>query len=51
MSVAIKVEELSKIYKLGETGTGSFSRDFQRWVTTKILRKDDPYIGWFGSGL
>jgi lipopolysaccharide transport system ATP-binding protein len=44
MSVAIKVEELSKIYKLGETGTGSFSRDFQRWVTTKILRKDDPYL-------
>jgi lipopolysaccharide transport system ATP-binding protein len=44
MSAVIKVENLSKIYKLGETGTGSFSKDFQRWVTTKILRKEDPYL-------
>jgi lipopolysaccharide transport system ATP-binding protein len=44
MSIAIKVENLSKVYKLGATGTGSFTEDFQRFITTKILRKEDPYL-------
>lgn len=35
----IKAENLSKIYRLGEIGTGTISRDLERWVKTKILKK------------
>ncbi len=44
MSKVIKVENLSKIYRLGEIGTGTISQDFERFVRTKILKKDDPYL-------
>jgi lipopolysaccharide transport system ATP-binding protein len=44
MSTAIKVENLSKIYRLGEIGTGTISKDIQRWFTTSILGKEDPYL-------
>jgi lipopolysaccharide transport system ATP-binding protein len=30
MRCAIKVENLSKIYRLGEIGTGTISRDIER---------------------
>ncbi len=42
--LAIKVEQLSKAYQLGQIGTGTISRDIERWLTTKILRKDDPFL-------
>jgi len=38
----IKVEGLSKQYKLGEVGTGTFSHDLKKWWY-KIRGKDDPY--------
>ncbi len=38
----IKVEGLSKQYKLGEVGTGTFSHDLKRWWY-KIRGKEDPY--------
>jgi lipopolysaccharide transport system ATP-binding protein len=41
---AIKVENLSKIYRLGEIGTGTVSRDMERWVKTKVLKKEDPFL-------
>jgi len=44
MSTAIKVENLSKIYRLGEIGTGSISRDLERWYKTKLLGKEDPFL-------
>ena len=45
MSVtAIKVENLSKIYRLGEIGTGSIGQDVDRWFKTKILGKEDPFL-------
>ena len=44
MSTAIKVENLSKIYQLGEMGTGTISRDVERWFTTKVLGKEDPFL-------
>jgi len=44
MSVAIKVENLSKIYRLGEIGTGTISRDLERWVKMNVLGKDDPFL-------
>jgi lipopolysaccharide transport system ATP-binding protein len=44
MSTAIKVENLSKIYRLGEIGTGTISRDMERWFKTKVLKQDDPFL-------
>jgi lipopolysaccharide transport system ATP-binding protein len=41
---AIKVENLSKIYRLGEIGTGTISRDLERWFKTKVLKQEDPFL-------
>lgn len=38
----ISVENLSKIYRLGEINTGTLSHDLNRWWS-KIKRKEDPY--------
>ena len=38
----LKVDELSKIYRLGEIGTGTLSHDLNRWWAS-IRGKDDPY--------
>jgi lipopolysaccharide transport system ATP-binding protein len=43
-NIAIKVENLSKIYRLGEIGTGSVGQDVDRWFKTKILGKEDPFL-------
>lgn len=43
-NTAIKVENLSKIYRLGEIGTGTISRDMERWFKTKVLKQDDPFL-------
>jgi lipopolysaccharide transport system ATP-binding protein len=43
MSTAIKVENLSKAYRIGEIGTGTMSADIQRWVAKK-RGKEDPYL-------
>ena len=43
-NTAIKVENLSKIYRLGEIGTGTISRDMERWFKTKILKQEDPFL-------
>ena len=39
----IKVENLSKQYRLGEIGTGSLSHDLNRWWH-QIRGKEDPYL-------
>lgn len=39
----IKVENLSKQYRLGEIGTGSLSHDLNRWWH-RIRGKEDPYL-------
>jgi lipopolysaccharide transport system ATP-binding protein len=44
MPTSIKVENLSKIYRLGQIGTGTIGQDVQRWFTTKILGKEDPFL-------
>jgi ABC-type polysaccharide/polyol phosphate transport system ATPase subunit len=41
---AIKVENLSKIYRLGEIGTGSIGQDIDRWFKTKVMGKEDPFL-------
>ena len=43
MSTIIKVENLSKAYQLGQFGTGTISRDLNRWFALK-MGKDDPYL-------
>jgi lipopolysaccharide transport system ATP-binding protein len=43
-NLVIKVENLSKAYQLGLIGTGTISRDIQRFWTTKILGKEDPFL-------
>ncbi len=44
MSVAIKVEKLSKAYQIGQIGTGTISRDIERWFVTKVMRREDPFL-------
>ncbi len=44
MNSAIKVENLSKIYRLGEIGTGTLNKDIERFVKTKIFKKEDPFL-------
>ena len=40
--IVIKVENLSKIYRLGQVGTGTISHDLNKWWN-KVAGKDDPY--------
>lgn len=44
MTATIKVENLSKAYQIGQIGTGTISRDLERWFTTRILGKEDPFL-------
>lgn len=44
MNVNVKVENLSKMYRLGEIGTGTISQDLERWFKMNILKKDDPFL-------
>ena len=43
MSIALKVENLSKLYRLGEIGTGTLSHDLHRWWA-KRRGQDDPFL-------
>lgn len=38
----LKVENLSKLYRLGEVGTGTISHDLNRWWA-KVRGKEDPF--------
>ncbi len=42
--VIIDIQNLSKKYRLGTIGTGSFRQDLQHWFTTKVLGKHDPFF-------
>jgi lipopolysaccharide transport system ATP-binding protein len=44
MNIAVQVENLSKIYRLGQIGTGTISHDLERWFKTKILGQEDPFL-------
>ncbi|WP_299289415.1 ABC transporter ATP-binding protein [uncultured Mucilaginibacter sp.] len=41
--IAIKAENVSKLYQLGEFTTGSLNKDFERWWA-KIRGKEDPFL-------
>ena len=38
----IEIEELSKLYRLGQVGSGTLTHDFNRWLA-KVRGKEDPY--------
>jgi len=40
----IKIENLSKQYRLGTIGTGTIAHDLNRWWQTKMLGHPDPYL-------
>lgn len=40
----IKVENLSKQYRLGNVGLGSLSHDLNRWYQTTLRGREDPYL-------
>ena len=42
MTTAIRIENVSKLYRLGRVGTGTLSHDLNRWWHT-IRGKEDPY--------
>lgn len=42
-NIAIKVENLSKAYRLGNIGTGTISQDLSRWYA-RISGKEDPFL-------
>ena len=50
MSIVIKVENLSKQYRLGTVGTGTLSHDAQRWWA-KVRGKEDPFqkVGYINN--
>ena len=43
-NIAIQFDHVGKLYQLGVVGTGTLSHDLNRWWTTKILGKEDPYL-------
>lgn len=42
-NIAIKAENISKLYQLGEFSTGSLNRDFEKWWA-RIRGKEDPFL-------
>jgi lipopolysaccharide transport system ATP-binding protein len=43
MSVVIRVEEVSKLYRLGQVGTGTLSADLTR-MWARLRGKEDPFL-------
>jgi len=44
VTIAIKIENLSKQYRLGLVSTRTLSHDLNRWYQTTIRGKEDPYL-------
>jgi lipopolysaccharide transport system ATP-binding protein len=40
----IEVQNISKIYKLGQIGSGSLRRDLNSWWKTSVIKQQDPYF-------
>ncbi len=40
----IKLENVSKAYQIGQIGTGTISRDLERFWMTKVMGKPDPFL-------
>ena len=44
MKPIIHVENLSKAYQIGQIGTGTISKDIERFWITKVLGNEDPFL-------
>jgi lipopolysaccharide transport system ATP-binding protein len=44
MSTVIQISNLSKLYRLGEIGTGTISHDLERWFKMKVRGQEDPFL-------
>lgn len=44
LNIAIKIENLSKQYRLGLVGTGTLSHDLKRWWAMSVRGQEDPYL-------
>src|SRR5690606_37945983 len=44
MSTVLEVENISKYYQLGMTGSGSIKKDLQRWWTVNVLGRKEPFF-------
>lgn len=42
--IMIKVEDVSKVYRLGTIGSGSFKRDLNQWWLRKMKKKEDTHL-------
>jgi lipopolysaccharide transport system ATP-binding protein len=42
--VVIDVQNLSKLYRLGTIGTGSFRQDVHHWWINRVLKKENPFF-------
>jgi lipopolysaccharide transport system ATP-binding protein len=42
--IAIKFDNISKQYRLGNIGTGTLSHDLKRWWIVNMRGKEDPYL-------
>ena len=40
----LQFDNISKLYNLGQIGTGTLSRDLTRWWKTAVLHQEDPYL-------
>ena len=41
-NIVIKAEDIGKLYKLGEIGTGTLSHDLNRWWA-RVRGREDPF--------
>lgn len=42
--IVLKFDNISKLYMLGQVGTGTLAADAARWWKTSVLRQEDPYL-------
>ena len=40
----LQFENISKLYVLGQVGTGTLASDLTRWWKTSVLRQEDPFL-------
>ena len=42
--IILQFDKISKLYTLGQVGTGTLSRDLTRWWKTSVMHQEDPYL-------
>ena len=43
MQIVLSAQNVSKAYRLGQIGTGTLSKDLERWYA-RIRGKEDPFL-------